>query len=688
MMRRLLGWGIFSLFVLVLWPTAPMAAQVATAPYIQYLDAENGTFIIERADGTDSRNFGALTVPPTATSIVRAVHGPGWSPSGEWFAVISAYETADGSTTTSADVFNVDGSTRLNALVGQNVVTMAWSNEDLLLALVNTPNTADLTMVIVNPNTDDIVAQAPISADSTNADYEAFWARGFAITRFQGADGITTITTLNPNNGATNQFSYNQLLGISKVSGSHVIVLSPSSIGYVTIDGQATTFDTAITRPEAVAFHPTEDLALLTSFDGVWLISPTALTLVVPSGRFSSIPVDERRVWSSDGRSALVLVGDQILRFDLANLEAVPAPITSGGQGINISWAGDGLLGVRTVNEGPRSYYVVELATPRFNGLYETRNLLQPVRPAFSPNGQYLAQVDMGLTIFNLANRSRSTLSPDSRIFNRPSWSGRITWHPESFYFIAHTDITTVSYPRLVNVAENPYPRELPPCPHDADWESSLCVLWLPPQVNVGRLPIGTDRFVPTPIVIERGWWSTYAAWSPDGRQIAVGASPQSPDSPLSEVVDIYDLQTRQLIGRYPNFNPFTQMVAWDANGVAYIEQRPASIQSPPAQLALSPDGRIATQYTPAGVILVDAESGALIADLGAFPPPGYPRSVAFSPDGELFAFGSQIFNVGTGTVVARIPYQAQAVAFSPDGAQILTTVGWDVLIYNLDQLG
>jgi hypothetical protein len=57
-------------------------ARESTAPYLYYFDSERSAFVVERADGTDSRILGQNLM----SSDVDTVDGAGWSPSGKWFA--------------------------------------------------------------------------------------------------------------------------------------------------------------------------------------------------------------------------------------------------------------------------------------------------------------------------------------------------------------------------------------------------------------------------------------------------------------------------------------------------------------------------------------------------------------------------------------------------------------------------
>ncbi|MBA3870111.1 MAG: hypothetical protein H0X30_13280, partial [Anaerolineae bacterium] len=71
------------LVLLTLCTNHPLEAQTDSAPpYLYYYSQLLGGLIIERADGTDSRQIAADVIPPNLSGLA----GPGWSPSGKYFA--------------------------------------------------------------------------------------------------------------------------------------------------------------------------------------------------------------------------------------------------------------------------------------------------------------------------------------------------------------------------------------------------------------------------------------------------------------------------------------------------------------------------------------------------------------------------------------------------------------------------
>jgi hypothetical protein len=77
---RLLGAGtlaaVFSVGVFII------SLQPSDAPFVYYYSWERGAFIVSRADSSDSHVPARFSVPHQLTHI----QGPGWSPSGQWFA--------------------------------------------------------------------------------------------------------------------------------------------------------------------------------------------------------------------------------------------------------------------------------------------------------------------------------------------------------------------------------------------------------------------------------------------------------------------------------------------------------------------------------------------------------------------------------------------------------------------------
>src|SRR5579864_2788173 len=141
-MRRRTSFVIGLLVLLLPFSTfAPAHGQSSAAPYIYYYSDEINAFIIERADGTDTRILGAGLMPPLAPETLPLVSGPGWSPSGKWFAwnfaQIGTGEIRTGYDNILPYAVKADGSQRLTLLDGLKNVEMTWAPHSDLLFVVS-----------------------------------------------------------------------------------------------------------------------------------------------------------------------------------------------------------------------------------------------------------------------------------------------------------------------------------------------------------------------------------------------------------------------------------------------------------------------------------------------------------------------------------------------------------------------
>ncbi|MFN8374727.1 MAG: hypothetical protein U0694_17830 [Anaerolineae bacterium] len=117
-MRRLIP------LVLMLCWLSPVFAQDEPPPYLYYYTDTLNAFVIERADGSDSRTFGAGLTPSQANVIL----GPGWSPDGHWFAWQTLYTAGPAGSYLEGFVVNVDNSQRLTLLDEfADIELMNWS---------------------------------------------------------------------------------------------------------------------------------------------------------------------------------------------------------------------------------------------------------------------------------------------------------------------------------------------------------------------------------------------------------------------------------------------------------------------------------------------------------------------------------------------------------------------------------
>jgi hypothetical protein len=144
------------------------------APYLYYYSGILDSFIIERADGTDSRILAQNVIPESHNEIYK----PTWSPSGKWLAWRSAEFGGLGPSRYSGWIVNSDGSERLTMLDHSpgtvvNVTTMAWAPAAKLLLVVETVadeirDGALMRYLLID-------AEAGIIRASYEFDVESFW---------------------------------------------------------------------------------------------------------------------------------------------------------------------------------------------------------------------------------------------------------------------------------------------------------------------------------------------------------------------------------------------------------------------------------------------------------------------------------------------------------------------------------
>lgn len=117
-------------FLMLMFLSAPLEAQTESdMPYLYYYSRMFGGLVIEHPDGTDSRLIGEDVIRPNLYSIA----GPGWSPSGRFFAGFG-YDRSNEPTpdsTRNPFIIDVQGASKFDWL--QNIrrtTSMHWSPDE------------------------------------------------------------------------------------------------------------------------------------------------------------------------------------------------------------------------------------------------------------------------------------------------------------------------------------------------------------------------------------------------------------------------------------------------------------------------------------------------------------------------------------------------------------------------------
>lgn len=134
--RSIATTAIVALLTLV-FPYLPPKAQLnGVAPFLYYYSKAQSSFVVEKADGRNSRILTKFTLTEKipGQEVQAIITGPGWSPSGNWFAW---RETTNYGGPSIGYIVSRDGSKQLSLLNGLLIAHMEWSpTKDLWMAMV------------------------------------------------------------------------------------------------------------------------------------------------------------------------------------------------------------------------------------------------------------------------------------------------------------------------------------------------------------------------------------------------------------------------------------------------------------------------------------------------------------------------------------------------------------------------
>jgi WD40 repeat protein len=147
------------LILMMLLIFAPVHAQ--ETPYLYYYSDVLNAFVIERADGTDSRILAEGLMPPETNMILDA----DWSPSGKWFAWQSGKYTG-GNARLRGWIISADGEKRLTLLDGFTGITRTvWSPTEDLLAVVKEDFRQGFTFFLIDVEAEKIITSFELGSE-------------------------------------------------------------------------------------------------------------------------------------------------------------------------------------------------------------------------------------------------------------------------------------------------------------------------------------------------------------------------------------------------------------------------------------------------------------------------------------------------------------------------------------------
>ncbi len=750
----------FKRFCLLLFmsalPLAPVTAtpprQATDIPYLMaFSDVPAPHFVIERADGSDSRDFATDIMPPD-TAIVD---GAGWS--GTWYAWTA--EASNGMQNTGARpyILSADGQTRLAGLDDLNHVSMVWSPTADLLAvagLVNPPEvvlgeSTEFTGVslthrigIFDPAADafvvyhDLTVPFDINVDLWPA-YRLVWTSdGAAVVAFRWTDGLDNISTPDYQLtfygiGATLPFSEITLpaarlkytLSDYSDHDPRALVISPTGEVVVTADdGQVGLHNIATNTITPLPLSAGETLSAIEwSANGSQALVQTLLNCDDSDGcpknvayRYADATLTEimparpapATLYPAPDFSSAVLVELVDVGWAASYLNLKDGTLTELGILVDIratpflNWTGNHRVVIATENGSDEVDFFSAFDLGTAVTLLGQSSLSIPSYaeyiPAIAPQSPVALQTSDKLYRVDMVTRAVTTLSPDSRRYFTSNY-GHVTWHATQDYALLFEDALVAGggapmYTGVVD-AEGTLRRPLGYCLR----VTPRCAEWLPNQVDPTTLAPGVDNTPPTPfLTIPMGRWTDELVWSPDVRQIA--ASGEMRWYGESGFFDVWDVTTGAWVVNLPDV-AYDQTVGWPDLQPQVVSRDAPPIDTYPRLLATSPDRslRVQMNQSPANegfgdtLEILDATGQPIVS----LPEPrmDWHASASIDPFGVWVAVSSaqtpvRLFDATTGAIVYAMPLvYSNAVALSPDGVYLAVAVGTDIQIYGVGEL-
>ena len=696
------------------------------APYLYYYSDLLNAFVIERADGSDSRVFGAGLMPEETVH----VDGPGWSPSGEWFAWTAArYSPAGyygGLTAFRPFALNVDGQQRVTVLDDMYDAKLAWSSDgDWLLAagalgdydsLTTRP---DVAVRLVDPATDQIVAESIIQTDEGYYYYslvpDVVWTADnqYAIAYYQGDPYRPShVFILDHQGNATHrQFDDNIVTQFLRIG--LLAYPSPDEDALLLEDiatSQIQRLPETLLHISNVAWNQQGTWAGVLTVDctacvtywqpcefSSWLLDAETMTFW-PLDEFLSDRLDLARwhwrdFWSPDGNRALYQRSSTgaILHLNIQSPdmpEVMPVPD-------DVSWVWDSGIRVTFHYAQPdnlNTFIVADFSkASMFTQTTDDEQYLYSDGVRLSPDATHGAYIDGRTLLYDFVAQTRHELRPDGRSWQSNS-GGQVRWHPDGQWFFTGENSSVAGggggplWSGVVNVSGD-INRDLALC----GGLETTCIDWLPPQVNTNALPPGHPTpAIPEPERILHGTnWVGALNWSPDGRRLFFGGGWYYDDLDSW----LWDVSNEEIIATYDlgiGVGIWNETVFWELDEtmgyVPHVESSDSNVLWP----AFSPDGRyyVEFDYSQTAVFLTKRDVLVHVIE----PSWGMFHAISFTSDSRWLAAGGQynrvqIIDTTTWQTERTLNTNSLTLAFSPDGQWLAVGSSWDIQLWDVETL-
>jgi hypothetical protein len=723
MIRSWLQAGLCGLALCGALATGQIGAQGdsgSDAPYIYYYSSEHDAFVIERADGTDTHLLGEGTS--------GGVDGPGWSPSGKWFAWTTSNYIINGYIDSQrAHAISTDGTRHLTWLDDKEFsrVQMIWARDtDLLFVAGQTiewnedpartdGNIVRRTIAIIDVPAGQVLAEYTSSGSYTDND---LWLIPLSPVLFQLASGNIFVAQYydyggNYSPGAMTLYQLDTSGDVAVQRLEHIYVsnipdyqapsFTYSPQGWITYAPFAERADSG--RGSIVLEHiPSgETIALdgcgtyaewqdasqlrisgekLCRFD----VNTMQLDIVkgfAHDGKFGTLTPDRLRYveFDADGTWDL-LVYD--LRADPPTMTQIPAPDVEFPERVDIvsgyswSWGTNSraALGIGSLT------FVVDLGAGTFEYIDKIRSYF-PIFTTMSSSGRYIASFPIGPIVYDTTTDALVLIRPSYEDW-QTSWGGEVRFdNSEQWLLIFESTSDANSGTEKVGISriDGSERRDLTTTRSHPETMYN----WLPPRVDPADLPSAiSEPLDPQPIKELHGLaWARLVSWSPDGTQIAALSTGRHEYDMIPEpALTIWDVETGEMIEQ--------RILTSTAAGIEWIETSTGGYEA-----EIGSNGNSPTDcYSQLDAVpVLDVPSLRIDpVSLSEF----YVQ--ALSPDGRWCMTGAAggsmypnaiLWDTTTWKQVVTLPISTMALAFSPDSTRIAVAASWDVQIWDVADL-
>ncbi|HLY26864.1 MAG TPA: hypothetical protein VKQ72_11025, partial [Aggregatilineales bacterium] len=562
MLRRvLLTLGVMA----ALAANVPAHAQGQDVPYLYYFDYKSSSFVVERADGSDLRILGDGLM---SSHVGYAIAGPGWSPSGRWFAWTAAESGPYHNGYFKPYAIRADGQRRVTLLDDFTEGQLAWAPQDDLLLLADQPflgrNFGALRIELIDPERN--VSIAAFNAHlNTGFDLEAenmpalHWTDDeHAIVEFGtdrvGEFGWKTTFFVSDTHGKTLTRPFDRLLSdITSLDEQHPASVSATgNVAY--LKGTTLVIENVVSGASRAIGSlpdpgPKQTVSLQWSPDGRYgLLFGTDIRLLsVDSGQLQVIlptfaAADDVRAtplaWSPDSRHGLLAGNNTLYELNLSAPESkltelrgnFPTTYFPGNPGLPaMQWLDGGRLALadnsaETDAMGhPASSAVVHIDDLETGDHRQFQVNSQLYQFSLSSDERYLAYVDKGPIIYDAQTNTYHHFRPAATAGGAKSGSsGEMTWSPDKQWVLIRTDAL---------IAGGAFLRDLGVMRADGELRSDLSFSadpsantfnWLPSQVKAAYLapPLPKPLYGRPQKTLHSTGWVHFLSWSPDSQQL------------------------------------------------------------------------------------------------------------------------------------------------------------------------